>query len=86
MALVFMAQVKLAQRPLYEKPEKVRRETGLNRLPDISLANVKELMRTVIPLGELTKQQARQKVIQTLFDRVLSTSSRLRKQKNINDP
>jgi len=80
-ALMFMAQVKLAQRPLYDKPEKVKRETQLNRLPDISLANVKELMRSVMPLPELTKKQARQKVIQTLFDRTLSTASRIRKQK-----
>lgn len=81
LALVFLAQVKLAQRPLYEKPEKVKRETGLNRLPDISLANVKELMRSVMPMPQLSKKQARQKVIQTLFDRTLSTASRVRKQK-----
>lgn len=81
MALMFLAKVKLNQRPHFEAPQIVGQETGLERLPDLSLANVKELMRSVMPLPRLTKEQARQKIIQTLFDRTRSTASRLRKQK-----
>jgi len=80
-ALMFLAKVKLNQRPCYEPPQIVRQETGLKRLPDLSLANVKELIRSVMPLPRLTKKQAREKIIQTLFDRSRSTASRLRKQK-----
>jgi SRSO17 transposase len=81
-ALMFLAKVKLNQRPHYETPEAVKKETSLERLPDLSLANVKELMRSVMPMPQLTKEQARQKIIQTLFDRTRSTASRLRKQKS----
>ena len=80
-ALMFLAKVKLNQRLCYEPPQIVRQETGLERLPDLSLANVKELIRSVMPLHRLTKKQAREKIIQTLFDRSRSTASRLRKQK-----
>ena len=80
-ALMFLAKTKLNQRPYYETPQIVNQETGLERLPDLSLANVKELIRSVMPLHRLTKKQAREKIIQTLFDRSRSTASRLRKQK-----
>lgn len=80
-ALVFLANVKRKQRKAYTDPKIVEEELGIERLPDLSLANVKELMRSVMPLPSLSKKQARQKIIQTLFDRSRSTASRRRKQK-----
>lgn len=84
-ALIFLAKTKLNQRPYFETPQVVRQEIGLKRLPDLSLANVKELMGSVMPMPQLTKEKTRQKIIQTLFDRSRSTASRLRKQKREKD-
>jgi len=80
-ALNFLANVKLNQRKEFAKTDVVQQELGIGRLPDLSLANVKELMRSVMPLPELTKEQARNKIVQTLFNRSQSTASRRRKQK-----
>lgn len=80
-ALVFMATVKLKQREHYETAEVVQEQIGIERLPDLSLANVKELMRAVMPLPQLTPQQATQKIIDTLYKRSMATASRRRKQR-----
>jgi len=80
-ALNFLANVKLNQRKEFAQTDVVQQELGIERLPDLSLANVKELMRSVMPLPELTKEQARNKIVQTLFNRSQSTASRRRKQK-----
>ena len=79
-ALIFMAKVKLKQRKVYAEPGVVQRELEIEQLPDLSLANVKELMRSVMPLPRLTKKEARTKIIDTLFKRSQSTASRRRKQ------
>jgi SRSO17 transposase len=80
-ALMFLARVKLRQRKEFTEPKIVQKELGIERLPDLSLANVKELMRSVMPLPQLSKEQARNKIIQTLFNRTQSTASRRRKQR-----
>lgn len=80
-ALMFLARVKLRQRKEFTEPQTVQKQLGIERLPDLSLANVKELMRSVMPLPQLTKEQTREKIIQTLFNRSQSTASRRRKQK-----
>jgi len=58
----------------------------VNRLPDLSLANVKELIRAVMPLPILTKEQATKKVITTLFLRTKDTASKIRKAQNVKSP
>ncbi|HFA48363.1 MAG TPA: transposase [Bacteroidetes bacterium] len=80
-ALIFLLNVKLKQREKFDDPETVQEELGIERLPDISLANVKELMRSVMPLPRLTRKEARKKIVQILFDRSKSTASRRRKQR-----
>lgn len=80
-ALVFMAKVKLNQRDHYAPPEEVQRAFGFEKLPDLSLAVVKELMRSVMPLPRLSREEARTKVVQTLFDRSKSKASRVKKKK-----
>lgn len=80
-ALIFMAKVKFKQRKEYAEPQVVQKELGIERLPDLSLANVKELMRSVMPLPRLTKKETRTKIINTLFKRSKSTASRRRKQR-----
>lgn len=78
-ALVFMADVKTQQRTQYETDDEVKKSIDIPRLPDLSLANVKELMRAVFPLPQLSKEQAIQKVAQTLWKRAKSTESKHRK-------
>lgn len=79
LALLFMGEVKLEQRQHYQPLDEIQQQLKVKRLPDLSLANVKELMRAVMPLPALSKEQARKKVIQTLFKRAKSTESRIRK-------
>lgn len=78
-ALMYMADVKHQQRENFVPQGQLMAEVGVNRLPDLSLANVKELIRTVMPLPSLTKEQATQKVITTLYLRTKDTASKIRK-------
>lgn len=76
MALVFMADIKIDQRKDYVKPIIVKEELNIPQLPDLSLANVKELLKSIFPLPQLSKEQAVQKVINTLFKRAKATQSK----------
>ena len=76
MALVFMADIKIDQRKDYTKPIIVKEKLNLPQLPDLSLANVKELLKSIFPLPQLSKEQAVQKVINTLFKRAKATQSK----------
>jgi SRSO17 transposase len=78
-ALVFMADVKMGQRMNYSPPSEVEKHLNIPKLPDLSLANVKELMKTVFPLPQLTKEEAVEKVIQILWKRSKSTESKHKK-------
>jgi len=55
-------------------------ELGVEKLPAISVANLRELLVAVMPLPRLTPQQARDLVIRQLNQRVRSTRSRLRRE------
>jgi hypothetical protein len=81
-ALIYMADLKHQQRQHFTPQDQLIAEVGVNRLPDLSLANVKELIRSVMPLPSLTKEQATEKVITTLFLRTKDTASKIRKAKN----
>jgi SRSO17 transposase len=76
MALVFMADIKIDQRKDYAKPIIVKEQLNVPQLPDLSLANVKELLKSIFPLPQLSKEQAVQKVIGTLFKRAKATQSK----------
>jgi SRSO17 transposase len=78
-ALVFMAEVKIETRSNYATPIEVKKQLNIPKLPDLSLANVKELMKTVFPLPILTKEEAVEKVIQILWKRSKSTESKYKK-------
>jgi hypothetical protein len=49
-------------------------------LPALSTANVRELLKAVFPLPQLTLEQATELVILPLIHRARSTSSRLKSQ------
>lgn len=78
MALVFMADIKIDQRKNYVKQDIVNEELKIPQLPDLSLANVKELMKAIFPLPQLSKEQAVQKIINTLFKRAKATRSKFK--------
>jgi hypothetical protein len=78
-ALVFMAEVKIEQKKHYAPPLEVKEQLNIPKLPDLSLANVKELMKAVFPLPQLSKEEAVEKIIQTLWKRAKSTESKRRK-------
>ncbi len=76
LALVFLADTKLEQRGLYKPQVTVQNKLKIPQLPDLSLANVKELLKTAFPLPQLSKQQAVDLVINTLFIRTKNTKSK----------
>ena len=78
LALWFIAQVKWKMRPRFANAETVTQQCGVTRLPDLSFANVRELLRTVFPLNTLTKEQAVDLVTKHLMNRTKSTKSRLK--------
>jgi hypothetical protein len=51
-------------------------------LPALSTANVRELLKAVLPLPQLTPAEAMDLVITHLINRARSTSSRLKSQVN----
>jgi hypothetical protein len=48
-------------------------------LPALSTANVRELLKAVLPLPQLSPEEARQQVVKHLVNRSRSTASRLRR-------
>ena len=83
LTLWFMAQTKVDWAQAYPRDPKLREELQLERLPALSMANVRELLRAVIPLEQLTVTQAIDLVVRHLVDRSASTRSRLKTQREI---
>ena len=81
-ALWFVAEVKLDWRESYPRDPELARQLQVEVLPALSTANVRELLRAVLPLPELSPEQARKLVVTHLVNRARSTSSRLKKQRN----
>jgi SRSO17 transposase len=78
LALWFVAQTKLKMRSRFADTETITEHLGIHQLPDLSFANVRELLRQVFPLTTLTKSQAVDLVSRHLMNRAKSTKSRLK--------
>jgi SRSO17 transposase len=78
LALWFVAQTKLAWAQAYARDPDLARQLEVEVLPALSTANVRELLKAVLPVPQLTPQQATELVITHLVNRARSTSSRLR--------
>ena len=78
LALWFVAQTKLAWAQTYARDPALARQWEVEVLPALSTANVRELLKAVLPVPQLTLQQATELVITQLVNRARSTSSRLR--------
>jgi SRSO17 transposase len=80
LALWFVAQTKLEWAQAYARDPDLARQLEVEVLPALSTANVRELLKAVLPVPQLTPQQATELVITHLVNRARSTSSRLRYQ------
>ncbi len=78
LAIWFVTRMKLKLREQQADSSVVSEVLGVRRLPDISYANIRELLLTVFPLKTLTKEQAVELVTTHLVGRTKSTRSRLK--------
>ena len=78
LAIWFVARTTLKMRAQHACPTVWSDTLGVRRLPDVSFANVRALLRTVFPLKTLTKEEAVEFVTRQLVGRTKSTRSRLK--------
>lgn len=79
-ALWFIATIKLDWRAKYARAPELFQQLELEVLPALSTANVRELLQAVLPVPQLSPDQARRLVVKHLLNRARATRSRLRKQ------
>jgi SRSO17 transposase len=79
-ALWFVAQTKLVWGQMYKRDPALARQLEVEVLPALSTANVRELLKAVLPVPQLTPAEAMDLVITHLINRARSTSSRLKSQ------
>jgi len=79
-SLWFVAQTKLEWAQTYARDPELLEQLKVEVLPALSTANVRELLTAVLPLPDLTPEQATQHVVAHLVNRSRSTSSRLKSQ------
>jgi hypothetical protein len=79
-ALWFIAQTKLDWAANHPPDSKLADELQIDKLPALSMANLRGLLQVVMPLEELTVEQAIDLVIKHLVERAASTRSRLKNQ------
>ena len=77
----FVAGVKLEWRATYARDPQLAQQFELEVLPALSTANVRDMLQAVLPVPQLTPQQAREVVAAHLVNRARSTASRLRTQR-----
>ena len=77
----FIAQTQLDWAQTHSRDPALLEELETDVLPALSVANVRELLRAVMPLKRLTEEQATERVIEHLLNRTRSRKSRLKKQR-----
>jgi SRSO17 transposase len=80
LALWFVAETKLGWAQTYARDPDLTRQFELEVLPALSTANVRELLKAVLPVPHLTPNQAIHVVVHMLVDRARSIRSRLKAQ------
>ena len=78
-ALRFIAQTKLVWAAEVARDPQLAQQLEVEVLPALSTANVRELLKAVLPLPQLSPEEAREQVIKHLVNRSRSTASRLRR-------
>jgi SRSO17 transposase len=79
-ALWFVAQTKFVWAQMSPRAPALAHQLEVEGLPALSTANVRELLKAVLPLPQLTPAEAIDLVITHLIHRARSTSSRLKSQ------
>jgi len=69
LALWFIAQTKLNWKEKHPRDPKLNEQLGIQKLPDLSAANVRLLLQTVMPLEKLSLEQAINLVVKHLVNR-----------------
>ena len=78
-ALWFIATTKLDWAKDCQRDPELAQQLEIEALPALSTANVREMMRAVMPLPQLSPEEAQAQIIKHLVNRSRSTASRLRK-------
>jgi SRSO17 transposase len=80
LALWFAATIKLAWSQAHPRDPTLVEQFEVVVLPALSMANIRELLKAVLPLKQLTPEQAQRLVIKHLVNRTRSTRTRLKAQ------
>ncbi len=83
LALWFVAETKLDWAAMYPQDATLIDQLEVAVLPGLSMANIREMLKTVLPLKQLSPQQAVKVVINHLVARSRSTRCRLKAQSKI---
>jgi len=86
LATWFIAQTRQDWAQTYARDPQLAQQMELETLPSLSVANVRELLRAVLPLPQLSPEQATRLVVKHLVNRSRSTRSRFQAQKRIRSP
>lgn len=86
LATWFIAQTKHDWANTYARDPHLVQQMGLEVLPALSVANVRELLQAVMPLPRLSPEQAARLVVKHLVHRSRSTRSRLQAQRRARSP
>lgn len=78
LSLWFVSQTNLEWTQRYARDPELARQLAVEVLPALSTANVRELLKAVLPVPQLTPEEANDLVITHLVNRARSTSSRLK--------
>lgn len=81
LACWFLAQTKLNWSRKYDRDPELAEQFKIDVLPCLSYSNIRELLRVVMPLPQLTSEEAAFQVAKHLVNRTRSKKSRLNKQK-----
>jgi SRSO17 transposase len=86
LALWFIAETKLDWAQQHPRDPQLAQQLEVEVLPALSMANVREMLQAVMPLQQLSPQQATRLVVKHLVNRSRSTRSRLKAQRRIRGP
>jgi SRSO17 transposase len=85
-ALWFIATTKLEWAKDCQRDPTLAQQLEIEALPALSTSNVREMLRAVMPLPQLSLEEAQAQVIKHLVNRSRSTASRLRKRSKADVP
>jgi SRSO17 transposase len=85
-ALWFIATTKLSWAAECQRDPGLVQQLEVQVLPALSTANVREMLRAVMPLPQLSLEEAQAQVVRHLVNRSRSTASRLRHHRNVAAP